>query len=129
VTLVDTSVWVHAFRSGQSREAARLRALLDADEVALAAPVRIEILAGASSRDRPGLSRLLSALPCWYPMESTWRLVESWLEPTGRAGQRFGVVDLLIAALAAEHAAGLWSLDRDFDRLARLNLVRLISEN
>ena len=125
--LVDTSVWVRALRAALNREAAGLRTLLDADEVALATPVRIEILAGAPARDQPRLRRLLSALPCWPPAPSTWRLVESWLEPIARAGERFGVVDLLIAAVAAEHEVEIWSLDRDFERMARLNLVRVHS--
>jgi predicted nucleic acid-binding protein len=59
------------------------------------------------------------------PTESTWELVESWLDPAARAGERFGVTDLLIGALAAERAAPLWSLDHDFERMARLDLIRL----
>jgi predicted nucleic acid-binding protein len=125
VTLVDTSVWISALRSARSREATRLSALLDADEVALAAPVRVEILSGASGKDRSRLRRLLSALPYWVPTDATWERVDSWIEPVARAGERFGVVDLLIAALATEHGASLWSLDRDFERMARLHLVTL----
>src|SRR2546428_204997 len=54
-------------------------------------------------------------------------LIDSWLEPIGNAGERFGMGDLLIAALASEHDATLWSLDRDFERLARLGLITLHS--
>lgn len=122
--VVDTSVWVAALRRAASDEARHLETLLDTDQVALAAPVRIEILSGASRSDRPRLRRALSALPLFFPGEGTWALVEGWVDRAGDAGQRFGVADLLISAIAAEREATVWSLDADFARLERLKLIR-----
>ena len=120
---VDTSVWVSALRSAAGPEAGVLASLLDADEVALPVPVRVELLMGASAKDRPALVRALSALPVLYPTDETWRLIDRWTERTTRAGQRFGLGDLLIGALTSEAGALVWSLDADFARLEKLRLI------
>jgi predicted nucleic acid-binding protein len=125
VIVVDTSVWVTALRDRGSPEAERLAGLLDADEVALPVPVRLELLAGASRRDLTPLRRALSSLPLLYPTDDTWRLMNTWIDRASAAGQRFGMGDLLIGALASEVDALVWSLDDDFARLERLRLVRL----
>jgi len=68
--------------------------------------------------------RDLSALPVLYPTDETWRILDGWVETAAGAGQRFGSGDLLIAALAAETGSLVWSLDSDFARMERLDLVR-----
>jgi predicted nucleic acid-binding protein len=121
--IVDTSVWLAVLRSASSPEAPLLTALLDADEVALPIPVRVELMSGAPPKDRAALRRALSALPVLYPTDDTWQLMDAWTEKTGKAGQHFGVGDLMIAALTTEHGGLVWSLDGDFARMEKLKLV------
>jgi len=123
--VVDTSVWVAALRSSTSREASAFAALLDSDDVLLTAPVRTELLGGARAADRRRLKRLLTALPVAYPTHDTWRLMDGWAELARDRGDRFGVGDLLIAAIAKDAGALVWSLDADFARMERLELVDL----
>jgi predicted nucleic acid-binding protein len=123
VIAVDTSVWIDFFR-GRAPVTDALGRLLDADEVALPIPVRIEILSGARKAERARLGRLLSALPVLYPANTTWIRVEAWVLEGAASGHRFGLADLLIAALAADHDCSLWSLDRDFVHMARLGIVK-----
>jgi predicted nucleic acid-binding protein len=124
VIAVDTSVWIDFFR-GRSPAVEKLSILLDRDEVALPVSVRIEILSGAKKSERQRLVRVLSALPVLYPTDALWRRMEDWVVAGAAAGQRFGVGDLLVAALAVEHGCTLWSLDSDFARMARLRMVTL----
>jgi predicted nucleic acid-binding protein len=126
VIAVDTSVWVSALRRRAGDTTAPvLSRLLDADDVVLPLPVRIELVAGVGRSARDELKRSLAALPVVVPTEQTWSLVQAWTESAANAGFRFGLTDLLIAALAEEVGALVWSLDADFQQLAALNFVRL----
>jgi predicted nucleic acid-binding protein len=125
VIVVDTSVWVAAQRKRNAPLVAALQGLIDADDVVLALPVRIELLSGTARRDRAALRRALGALPLVFPTEDTWRLLESWVDRAADAGYSFSVPDLLIAALASESGALVWSLDEDFVRMEKLKFVQL----
>ena len=122
--VVDTSVWIDAHRRPKGALADTLNALLDADEVALALPVRLELTAGISRRDRAALLRALSALPLIRPTDDTWNLIERSIPVAADKGHRFALADWLIAALTSEIGALVWSLDEDCAALERLNLVK-----
>jgi predicted nucleic acid-binding protein len=123
VIVVDTSVWVTALRSAACADAIALRSLVDADEVALAVPVRTELLMGTRAADRGKLEKGLSALPLLYPTDETWRTIDRWTARAARAGHTFAIGDLLIAVMAEEIGGLVWSHDADFARMEALNLV------
>lgn len=123
--VVDTSVWIRAFRTARSAEAAHLKDLLDADAVSITIVTKLEIMMGVSQRNREQIRRTLSALPVYRPTAETWPTLERWTDEAALAGQRFGVADLLVGAIATEAGAEVWSLDRDFGRMAELKLVTL----
>ena len=68
---------------------------------------------------------MLSALPLFFPTEETWIRIDDWLERSRAAGERFGFADLLIAAIAADQHAPIWSFDGDVTRMARIGLVEI----
>jgi predicted nucleic acid-binding protein len=51
--------------------------------------------------------------------------MEEWTGRATAAGERFGIGDLLIAAMTAESGALAWSLDQDFARMQRVGLIDL----
>jgi predicted nucleic acid-binding protein len=125
VILADTSIWIEFFRGKNRRIAAHFMELLDADLVMLAAPVKIEILAGSSRSNLAKLRRVLSALPNYYPERGAWETIDRWLDAAILAGERFGFGDLLIGAIAVQQKATLWSLDSDFQRMQKLGWLSL----
>jgi len=122
--VVDTSVWIAVNRTPAGATADTLRGLLDADEVALALPVRLELMTGVARKDRAAFRRGLSGLPVVIPSEDTWRLIEGWIESAADAGEHFSVTDLLIGGLTHEIGALVWSFDHAFDRLEALGFVQ-----
>jgi predicted nucleic acid-binding protein len=125
VIVVDTSVWVDVARRPSSERARVFQQLIDADEVAVALPVRVELMSGVARKHRKEFRRTLSALSVLRPTDETWRLLESWIESAADRGYRFSVPDLLIAALAREIDGLVWALDDDFEAMEKLGMVRL----
>lgn len=121
--MVDTSVWIQAPR--QLRIRTILNQLIDADEVTLALPVRLELLAGIPRRGRAEFYQTFGSLPQLLPSEDTWQPLPEWIERATDEGQCFSIPDLLIAALAAEIGGLVWSLDTDFERMEQLGIVSL----
>lgn len=121
----DTSVWVEVLREEMGPTALHFAELVEADEVVVPAPVRIEILAGAPKREFAELVDGFSGMHGLVPGEATWEKVEAWVGEAVAAGERFGLADLLIGAIAAEHGAKVWTLDADFERMQKLGFVEL----
>ena len=122
--VVDTSVWIASLR-GIEPQSKILKSFLDADEVALPVPVRIELLARISRGERARVERALTGLPICAITDGTWAIVRGWVGPAADVGHTFTISDLLIGAVASEIGGLVWSLDRDFERMAALGFVRL----
>lgn len=123
--VVDTSVWIDALREPTGEEANTLKGLLDADEVALPVPVRVELLSGIAKKERLRVQRALTGLPVLAINDETWSILEDFATRAAIVGQRFTVTDLLIASAAREIGGLVWSLDSDFERMERAGLVEL----
>lgn len=125
MTVIDTSVWISYFKGKDKILVETLNTLLDEGQVALPISVQLELLSGIRKDEFPKLKKVLSALPILYPNQSTWETIESWMLIAVTAGKRFGVMDLIVGALAYENGGAIWSLDKDFIRMAKLKFITI----
>jgi predicted nucleic acid-binding protein len=119
--LADTSAW---HRSGATKQVAdRWAGLLEANELSLCSPIKLELLYSARGRiDYVTLAVILDLLP-ELPFDDrvsrTARRAQARLaERSQHRGPR--TIDLLIAAIAEVHDTVLLHYDRHFDAIARV---------
>ncbi len=119
--LVDTSAWIEFYHPQGSEEVKRaLREALTVHEVAVVAPVVVELLSGAKtgSAYKTLLQDLqtLSCLPLGWE-EATAAAKLGW--ELARAGRRVPTIDLLIAVAAKVHDHEVWHFgDGHFEAIA-----------
>lgn len=117
--LVDSSVWIDFLSSSPSPAGAELRRMInDAEPFALAGVVVTEVLQGLK-RD---VSRIEHYLSQWDMLEpsgfSTYREAAVLFRAARAKGIAVTTIDVLIAAIALERSATVFTLDKDFSRIA-----------
>ena len=124
--LVDSSVWIDFFASRPGRAGNELRRLIaDAEPVVLAGVIVTEVLQGLS-RHADRVAHYLAQWDVLEPEGFATYMREAEIYRSARShGLTLTTTDVLIAALAIEHGATLFSLDKDFARLAELVSLRL----
>ncbi len=126
--LVNTSVWINFFSVSPGRAGDELRRMIEeAEPFVLTGVVVTEILQGLR-RDVHRVERYLSQ---WEMIEpggfSTYREAAAISRAAWSKGISLTTIDTLIAAIAMEHHASLFTLDKDFSRIARIAPLHLYS--
>jgi predicted nucleic acid-binding protein len=124
--LVDTSVWIDFFSSSPGRAGNELRRMIDEVEpFALTGVVVTEILQGLA-RNANRIARFLSMWDLLEPRDfSTYREAAAISRLARSRGITLTTIDALIAAIALEHRASLFTLGKDFSHIARITALRL----
>jgi len=119
--LVDSSVWIDFFNSAPGRAGDELREMIrDAEPFALTGVVVTEILQGLT-RDARRIEQYLSQWEMLQPRGfRTYREAAAIFRLARSKGVSLTTIDALIAAIALEHRVSVFTLDRDFSRIARL---------
>ena len=124
--LVDSSVWIDFFSSAPGRAGDELRRMIaEAEPFALTGVVVTEILQGLTRN----ASQIEHYLEQWETLEqhgfSTYREAAAIFRQGRAKGISLTTIDALIAAIALDHAASVFTLDKDFTRIARLTRLPL----
>lgn len=124
--LVDSSVWVDFFRSSPGRAGAELRRMIEENEpFALAGVVVAEVLQGLT-RDSGRIEGFLAQWDLLEPQGfETYREAAAIYRAARARGVSLTTIDTLIAAVALEHGARVFTLDQDFSRTARITGLAL----
>lgn len=117
--LVDSSVWVDFFSSYPGSAGAELRRMIEEGEpLALTGIVVTEVLQGLT-RDAGRIERFLGEWDMLEPKGfETYRAAAAIYRAARGKGISLTTIDTLIAAIALEHGASVFTLDRDFSRIA-----------
>jgi predicted nucleic acid-binding protein len=126
--LVDTSAWICFFaKSGYAEIKARLRELLDNDQVATAGPIALELLQGCrSSEERALLEEKLKALHWLSTQDQHWYTAGGLAFALRCKGVTVSAIDVLIATLAEDYGCALLQRDSDFGLIAQNTDLRLV---
>ncbi|MEO8623177.1 MAG: PIN domain-containing protein [bacterium] len=122
MVLVDTSSWIHFLRtSGDAGVRARVVAALEAGEARWCPMVRLELWNGAGGeRERKVLREFERLIPELEISDDVWNVAYDMGRRCRAAGVTVPATDLLIAACARFHGAGLEHADSDFDLIAKV---------
>ena len=117
--LVDSSVWVDFFSSSPGKAGRELRRMIeDGEPFALSGVVVAEVLQGLT-RDADAVEQFLGQWDMVEPSGFETYRAAAAIYRRGRAkGISLTTIDTLIAAVAVEHDASLFTLDQDFSRIA-----------
>ena len=124
--LVDSSVWVDFFSSSPGVGGRELRRMIeDSEPFALTGVVVAEVLQGLT-RDVGSIEQFLAQWDMLEPRGFETYRAAAAIYRRGRAkGISPTTIDTLIAAIAIEHNASLFTLDQDFSRIALISDLRL----
>ena len=123
MVIIDTSIWVQAYRVQASPERAEVERLVQSGEAATLGLILAEVLRGARSETEfDEITEELLATRLLDSNQQTWILAGRILFDLRLRGQTIPLPDAVIAAhaLAGDHE--LYSLDEHFSRVPGLKL-------
>lgn len=123
--LLDTCAWIDFFKASQTRLAERVEAVLVQGEAATCGVVLYELLQGIKSPKEETL--VLNAFQVVPHLEMTadlWIKAGRLSSQLRKQGQTLPLSDIMIATLALEHNCSVLTVDRHFDAIPGLSVIK-----
>lgn len=125
MVVADTTVWIEFFNDPESDEKHAIDLLIDENELALVGPVLSELLQGCRTAGEANtILDHVSALTFLEMDFSLWRRTGELSSSLRRRGTTVPLMDIVIAALAMEHDAEVFTTDPHFEKIPGLKLYR-----
>jgi tRNA(fMet)-specific endonuclease VapC len=126
--LVDSSVWIDFFRRTHSSPVDVLGELVREDLACMTPIIRAELLSGTRSEaEYRMLEDRLGSVGVLSEPEDLWNQVAWARFRMARRGLQTSIVDVSIAVMARTHGCLLFTLDRQFSRMAKTIPFKLYS--
>lgn len=126
MVLVDSSVWIEAFRrNGSLHVKVALESLLDVYAAQWCSPVRLEVMGGARKQDRAKLERHFSVIPYRACSERDWNQAVALAWKLHDEGLTIPWFDVMIASLALADDLRLYTIDKHFRKVASITGLQL----
>jgi predicted nucleic acid-binding protein len=121
--LVDTSIWIEYFNRSESEAGAHLEYLIRKKIACISGVILTELLQGARlEKELNALLENLTALPFLDSTLDTWIRAGKISFSLRRKGITIPTTDLVIASLAIENDASVFTLDPHFEKIPDLKI-------
>ena len=130
MTIVDSSVWIEYFTDSRAAASDALERQMSMGKSVGTLPVILtEVLMGFRSDSQFNTARnLLLSVPMIHPDDEIYVGAARLFRALRRRGVTVrGAIDCLIAQTCIVHGADLFTLDRDFEKIARYTPLMLAS--
>lgn len=123
--LVDSSVWIEAWRGVHQALTDRLSQEIENENVSINLLIQTELLQGAKDlKHQKSLKTLLDPISIDPFPEDLWEETPKLFLQCRQKGIQMTTIDCLIASHALLRDIPLWSLDKDFQRVPNLVLFK-----
>lgn len=123
MVVVDSTIWIDFFRGSNEPGRAALRQLIRAHQAVLTGIVLAEVLQGVrSEHESISVRDQFLSIAYFETTKESWAKAGSLSAEMRRKGLTIPLTDLIIAALAMEHDAEVFTTDPHFDEIPGLKL-------